>query len=109
MAGESIVQQIEALPDVSREKELARLMHHIYGQEFGIDWIDEPTYDLLEAPTWKPEPGFSFSDAKAITETQHAELDRLQKQTGGWFYLKNGVLTFVTVEQWEQVKAGTTE
>ena len=110
MTKDAIPAQIEAMPEGS-QRDLAQYMNSIYENEYNEGWAAvSPTYDFLNAPIWTPEPGqFGYSDAAAITEDQHDRLAVLREQAGGWFYLKDGNLIFVTLEEWEQQKAGQPE
>ena len=101
------------MPD-GPQKELADYMNKVYNGEADAGWAivgDDYRYDLLEAPIWTPPANgqFMWGDAGAITEAAHNKLAALRERAGGWFYLKDGQLIFVTLEEWQQIKQGRRE
>ena len=109
MSQKQIHAQIEAMP-AGYKKELAKYMDKVYQSEFG-EWNADPRYDLLQQTVWvaPPNGATTFSSGESIEESQHNILDALSKRAGGWFYVINGTLIFVTLEEWERVKAGERE
>lgn len=110
MSKEAIQAQIEAMPD-GPKKELADYMNKVYNGEADVGWSivgSNYRYDLLEAPTWEPVANSQHqaSNADAITENKRNRLLALRDTAGGWFYLKDGEIHFVTLKEWEQIKQG---
>lgn len=110
MSQDPIREQLDAIKDRSK-KELAEFMHTVYKEEFNQEWTDDPSYDLLDAPIWAPpEDGqLNFSPGDSISMYKHEMLSALREQAGGWFYVKDGNLIFVTTEEWEKIKKGERE
>ena len=110
MSQDSIRAQIDAMPE-GRKKELAEYMLAVYRGESDMGWVDDPRYDLLDAPQWEPpaDGQTSWSRGDAISVEQHERLDTLRERAGGWFYLKDEELKFVTLDEWEKIKSGEQE
>jgi hypothetical protein len=95
MSSDSIRQQIDAMPE-GAQKELAEYMRKVYRNEFNVDWEEDPRYDLLRVPEYRPKPGqFSMGSADSIAKPYHDTLVLLRESAGGWFYVKDGKLIFV--------------
>ncbi len=94
-----VEEQLETIPE-GPKRELARWMSAIYESDFGYAWSPDPSYDLLGS---EPAEWAVMGDG-IISEEDKEGLREMRDDAGGWFYEKDGKLTFVTLAEWELVK-----